>query len=74
MAFEKFKDFKFRQWLYGVIAAGFLVASGYGLIANDQVNLWLRFAEASLNLIPVAGLTLAAANARPSVRDEISGE
>lgn len=66
---EIIKDYKVRQWIYGIIAAGFAVLAGYGIITSDQSDSWLKLAEAALNLVPAAALTLAAAKAKPAVSD-----
>lgn len=66
---EIIKDYKVRQWIYGIIAAGFAVLAGYGIITSDQSDSWLKLAEAALNLVPAAALTLAAAKAKPAVTD-----
>ena len=66
---EFIKDYKVRRWLYGVVAAGFAVAAGYGLVTNEQTDSWLLLAEALLDLVPTAALTLAAVKAAPAVGD-----
>ena len=67
---NKLRDFKFRQWLYGVFAAVLVLLAGYGLItAEEQINI-LAVLEALLHLAPAAGFGLAASNARPSATDE----
>lgn len=68
-----FKDYTFRRWLYGVIAAAFAVASGYGIITSEQTELWLKLAEAGLDLLPAAALTLAAVKAKPAATDNKDG-
>lgn len=67
-----FKDYKVRQWIYGIIAAGFAVLAGYGIITSDQIDNWLKLAEATLNLVPAAALTLAAAKAKPANSDVVN--
>ena len=63
------QDYHLRRWIYGVIAAGLALLVGYGFVSSDQTELWLRLAEAALNLVPAAALSLAAAKAKPAVSD-----
>lgn len=68
---NKLRDFKFRQWLYGVLAAVLVLLGGYGLFSSEeQVNI-LAVLEALLHLAPAAGFGIAASNARPSATDEV---
>lgn len=67
-------DFKFRQWLYGVLAAVLVVLAGYGfLTAEEQENI-LNLVMAILNLGGSAGFVLASVNARPSKHDDEANE
>lgn len=65
-----FKDFKHRQWVYGVIVAGITIAVGYGFITSEQAELWVRLAESLLALVPAGALVLAAAKAKPAATDK----
>ncbi len=67
------RDYKFRQWLYRVLAAAFILLGGYGVLTDNQTELWTNLAEAALtDGVPAAAFILASANSRPSVRDEDS--
>ena len=63
------KDYNVRKWIYGIIAAGLVVLGGYGFVTAEQSDNWLKLAEAALNLVPAAALSLAAAKAKPAVSD-----
>lgn len=63
------KNFKNRQWLYGIVVAGIAIAVGYGFVTSDQADLWIRLVEAVLSLIPAGALALAASKAKPAATD-----
>ena len=63
------KDYHVRKWIYGILAASFVVLGGYGFVTAEQSDNWLKLAEAALNLVPAAALTLAAAKAKPASSD-----
>ena len=65
------QDYNLRRWIYGVIAAGLALLVGYGFVSSDQTELWLRLAEAALNLVPTAALTLAAVKSKPASTDPV---
>lgn len=64
-----FQDYRFRQWIYGIIAAALAIMVGYGFITSEQTELWMKLAEAVLELVPSAALTLAATKAEPANSD-----
>ena len=63
------KDYNVRKWIYGILAASLVVLGGYGFVTAEQSDNWLKLAEAALNLVPAAALSLAAAKAKPAVSD-----
>ena len=63
------KDYNFRKWLYGIIAAALAIMVGYGFITSEQTELWIKLVEAVLELVPSAALTLAATKAKPAASD-----
>lgn len=64
-----FQDYHLRRWIYGVIASGLALLVGYGFITSEQTDLWLKLAEAGLDLLPSAALTLAAVKSKPAATD-----
>lgn len=63
------KDYHVRKWIYGILAAGFVVLGGYGFVTAEQSDSWLKLAEAALNLVPAAAFVLAAKKSQPASSD-----
>lgn len=59
------ENYKFRQWLYGVLAALFVVLGGYGFLSAEEQDNYLQLAVAVLNIGGSAGFGLAASRTNP---------
>ena len=64
------RDYKFRQWLYGIVAAVLVLLGGYGIFSAEEQQNILALVTSILNLGGAAALSLAGANARPSSQDD----
>lgn len=64
------RDYRFRQWLYGVLSALLVVFVGYGLISPEQQENISEVIIAVLNLSGAAGLALASVKAETVSSDK----
>lgn len=71
MSIEFIKDYKFRQWLYGVLVAVFAVLAGYGFITAEESQNYLNLVTAFLNLGGAGAFALAANKAKPAESDTV---
>lgn len=60
------KDYKFRQWLYGIAAALLVLLGGYGFFTAEEQQNILSLVTAVLNLGGVVALSLVGVNVRPA--------
>lgn len=70
MSIEFIKDYKFRQWLYGVLVAVFAVLAGYGFVTAEESQNYLNLVTAFLNLGGAGAFALAANKAKPAGTDK----
>lgn len=63
------KDYKARQWLYGVAAAVMVLLGGYGIFSAEEQQNILSLITAVLNLGGAAAFGLAANKSQPANTD-----